>query len=199
MATKPTKARKTKTKTKSARGAARKAASARKSAKLPAKVTKAKAARRAKTALKKPKLAGRKLAKEAASRRGPRAKGAAPKSGSGRAPSVHRRSTATVVRTRATPSPKPMAPRPARASAAKRALHNVPGVEVTGKLGPRYETVLTPEALAFLADLHRTFDPTRQRLLAGRAARQARFDAGELPDFLPQTRSIRERELNVRF
>jgi malate synthase len=197
MATKPTKARKTKTKTKSARGAARKAASARKSAKLPAKVTKAKAARRAKTALKKPKLAGRKLAKEAASRRWPRAKGAAPKSGSGRAPSVHRRSTATVVRTRATPSPKPMAPRPARASAAKRALHNVPGVEVTGKLGPRYETVLTPEALAFLADLHRTFDPTRQRLLAGRAARQARFDAGELPDFLPQTRSIRERDWTV--
>ena len=104
---------------------------------------------------------------------------------------------ATAVRTRATPSPKRAAPRPVRASAAKRALHNVPGVEVTGKLGPRYETVLTPEALAFLADLHRTFDPTRQRLLAGRAARQARFDAGELPDFLPQTRSTRERDWKV--
>jgi malate synthase len=197
MATKPTKARKTKTKTKSARGAARKAASARKSAKLPTKVTKTKAARRAKTALKKPKLADRKPAKEAVSRRWPRVKGAAPKSGSGRAPSVQRRSTATAVRTRATPSPKRAAPRPVRASAAKRALHNVPGVEVTGKLGPRYETVLTPEALAFLADLHRTFDPTRQRLLAGRAARQARFDAGELPDFLPQTRSTRERDWKV--
>jgi malate synthase len=197
MATKPTKARKTKTKTKSARGAARKAASARKSAKLPTKVTKTKAARRAKTALKKPKLADRKPAKEAVSRRWPRVKGAAPKSGSGRAPLVQRRSTATAVRTRATPSPKRAAPRPVRASAAKRALHNVPGVEVTGKLGPRYETVLTPEALAFLADLHRTFDPTRQRLLAGRAARQARFDAGELPDFLPQTRSTRERDWKV--
>jgi malate synthase len=197
MATKPTKARKTKTKTKSARGAARKAASARKSAKLPAKATKAKAARRAKTAPKKPKLAARKPAKEVASRRWPRVKGAAPKPAGGRARPVRRRSTATAVRTRATPSPKPVAARGARPSSARRGLARVPGVEVSGRLGPRYETVLTPEALGFLADLHRTFDPTRQRLLAGRAARQARFDAGELPDFLPQTRSIRERDWKV--
>ena len=199
MATKPTKARKTKTKkkTKSARGAARKAASARNSAKLPAKVTKAKAARRAKTALKKPKLAARKPAKEAASRRWPRVKGAAPKPAGGRTRAVRRRSTATAVRTRATPSPKPVAARGARPSTARRGLPRVPGVEVTGRLGPRYETILTPEALGFLADLHRTFDPMRQRLLAARGARQARFDAGELPDFLPQTRSTRERDWKV--
>ena len=197
MATKPTKARKTKTKTKSARGAAPKAASARKSAKVPAKATKAKPARRRKIAVKKPKLAARKGTKEAASRRWPRVKGAAPKPARGRGPSVGRRSTATAVRTRATPSPKPVAPRSAHPSVARRALQAVPGVEVTGKLGPRYETVLTPEALSFLAELHRTFEPTRQRLLAGRAARQARFDAGDLPDFLPQTRSIRERDWKV--
>jgi malate synthase len=198
MATKPTKARKTKTKrkSKSARGAARKAASVSKLAKSPAKVTKAKTARRTKTALKKPKLAARKH-KKAASRRWPRVKGASPKPASGHGSSVLRRSTTTAVRSRTTPSAKPVAAGPARSSAARRALHSVPGVEVTGKLGARYETILTPEALGFIADLQRTFEPTRQRLLAGRGARQARFDAGELPDFPPQTRSIRERDWKV--
>ena len=53
-------------------------------------------------------------------------------------------------------------------------------------------TVLTPEALAFVADLHRTFNARREELLAARAERQARFDAGELPGFLPETASVRE-------
>ena len=57
-----------------------------------------------------------------------------------------------------------------------------------GRLGPRYDEVLTPEALRFLADLHRKFEAARERLLAARAERQKRFDAGELPDFLPDTR-----------
>jgi malate synthase len=73
----------------------------------------------------------------------------------------------------------------------------VAGVQVTGKLGPRYQEVLTPDALAFLAELHRRFDATRKRLLAGRAARQARFDAGELPDFLHQTRHIRDSDWRI--
>ncbi|MDE2355825.1 MAG: malate synthase A [Alphaproteobacteria bacterium] len=51
--------------------------------------------------------------------------------------------------------------------------------------------ILTPEALAFLAELHRRFDPRRRELLAARVARQARFDAGERPDFLPETAAIR--------
>jgi malate synthase len=73
----------------------------------------------------------------------------------------------------------------------------VGGVRVTGKPGPRYAEILSPDALAFLAELHRRFDPTRKRLLAGRAARQARFDAGELPDFLHQTRHIREGDWKI--
>jgi malate synthase len=56
---------------------------------------------------------------------------------------------------------------------------------------PDAERVLTPEALAFLADLHRQFDARRRQLLAARAARQARFDAGERPDFLAETEEIR--------
>ncbi|HXN43212.1 MAG TPA: malate synthase A, partial [Xanthobacteraceae bacterium] len=73
----------------------------------------------------------------------------------------------------------------------------VAGVQVTGKPGPRYGEILSPDALAFVAELHRRFDATRKRLLAGRAARQARFDAGELPDFLHQTRHIREGDWKI--
>src|SRR5438105_9186324 len=64
-------------------------------------------------------------------------------------------------------------------------------VEVASAAVPHAEGVLTREALAFVADLHQRFSPTRQRLLAARRDRQARFDAGELPDFLPETADIR--------
>jgi malate synthase len=61
----------------------------------------------------------------------------------------------------------------------------------------RDEEILSADALAFLAELHRRFDGTRRRLLAARAERQARIDAGELPDFLPETREIREGDWRV--
>lgn len=61
----------------------------------------------------------------------------------------------------------------------------------------RDSEVLTVEALAFLAALHKKFDPTRLTLLAARHARQARFDAGELPDFLPETKSVRDGDWRV--
>jgi len=51
--------------------------------------------------------------------------------------------------------------------------------------------VLSPEALDFVEVLHRRFNPTRQLLLARRAERQKSFDAGALPDFLPDPRAIR--------
>ena len=57
--------------------------------------------------------------------------------------------------------------------------------------------ILTPEALAFVGELHRRFEPRRLELLAARAERQARLDAGELPDFLPETRDIREDDWRV--
>ena len=59
----------------------------------------------------------------------------------------------------------------------------VAGVEIRGAWGPRYDEVLNPETLGFLADLQRKFNPSRLRLLKRREERQARFDAGELPDF----------------
>lgn len=55
-----------------------------------------------------------------------------------------------------------------------------------------YETVLTPNALAFTAHLARLFTPRVQELLAKRAERQKAFDAGVKPDFLPETRAVRE-------
>lgn len=66
------------------------------------------------------------------------------------------------------------------------------GIEVSGAILPGFEAILTPEALAFVAKLHRSFEPRRQELLAKRAERQKAFDAGTLPDFLPETRAIRE-------
>lgn len=52
------------------------------------------------------------------------------------------------------------------------------GVEVRGPSHPRYEEVLTPEALGFLAALQREFGARRAALLAARAQRQAELDAG---------------------
>ncbi|HZI23370.1 MAG TPA: malate synthase A [Gemmatimonadales bacterium] len=57
--------------------------------------------------------------------------------------------------------------------------------------------VLSPGALEFLAALARRFEPQRQALLERRRLRQAALDAGELPDFLPETRDIRERAWTV--
>lgn len=71
------------------------------------------------------------------------------------------------------------------------------GVEITGALGPRFDEILTPEALAFVAALHRAFNGTRKELLARRAARQAEFDAGVLPDFLPETAGIRATDWTI--
>jgi malate synthase len=64
-------------------------------------------------------------------------------------------------------------------------------IEVATTALPHADEVLTREALAFVADLHQRFNPVRQRLLAARRDRQARFDAGELPDFLSETAEIR--------
>ena len=68
------------------------------------------------------------------------------------------------------------------------------GVEIRGEAVDRSTDVLTPEALDFVADLARTFEPTRSALLEARAARQAQLSAGGDLGFLPETRDVRERE-----
>jgi malate synthase len=57
--------------------------------------------------------------------------------------------------------------------------------------------ILTPEAGAFLTKLAREFEPRRQQLLTRRRARQQQIDAGQYPDFLPETAAIREAEWTV--
>jgi malate synthase len=69
--------------------------------------------------------------------------------------------------------------------------------ELTRPLEGRAGEVLTPEALAFLADLHRRFNDRRLELLALREERQARFDRGAKPDFLAETAKIRDGDWTV--
>src|SRR5690348_16602227 len=71
------------------------------------------------------------------------------------------------------------------------------GIQLLKPPPPDCADVLTPQALALLAALARRFEPERRRLLERRVARQQELDAGRLPDFLPETRSIREREWTV--
>jgi malate synthase len=66
------------------------------------------------------------------------------------------------------------------------------GVEITGEFGERYDEVLTEPALAFLADLHRTFDARRLELLAARQDRYQELAGGGTLGFLPQTQEIRD-------
>src|SRR3989442_12383623 len=66
------------------------------------------------------------------------------------------------------------------------------GVEVRTPTTDRSSEILSSEAVAFVVALHRKFNPTREALLAKRAERQAKFDAGRLPDFLSEPRTSRE-------
>ena len=71
------------------------------------------------------------------------------------------------------------------------ALQLPAGMEINGEIKSGYERVLTPEALALVVKLTRAFEPRRQELLATRVERAKRLDAGERPDFLPETAHIR--------
>jgi malate synthase len=62
---------------------------------------------------------------------------------------------------------------------------------------PGFEEVLTPEALQFISELHQRFDERRRQLLEARAARQTAIDGGAMPDFLPETASVRESDWKV--
>ncbi len=69
--------------------------------------------------------------------------------------------------------------------------------EVSAPIEGRAAEVLTPDALAFLAELHRKFNARRLELLAARQTRQKRWDAGESPDFLPETAAVRAGDWRV--
>src|SRR6266571_3350373 len=79
----------------------------------------------------------------------------------------------------------------------QRAVPRSRDISVLGRVNAEFAEILTGEALDFIANLHRHFEPRRQDLLARRAARQKEFDRGALPDFLSDTLEIREREWRV--
>ncbi|HKY87554.1 MAG TPA: hypothetical protein VJL90_12395, partial [Pseudorhodoplanes sp.] len=184
MATTPRRKRSKKTAAKkSAKRAGR--AAVEKSAKTPIKKPTKKPARKAARPTGARKSAPTKTGKSAAAKARPKGPKAAPA----------RRPILAAVR-----RPKATAPRSARARVATRprpvkrlpAAPRIQGIAIKGKLGARYTEVLTPAALRFLADLHREFEAARERLLAARAEQQVRYDEGELPDFRPGTKVIRD-------
>src|SRR5262245_16708537 len=71
------------------------------------------------------------------------------------------------------------------------------GMQITGAIEPGFERILTLPALEFVAKLHRAFEPRRKELLKLRTERAQRLDAGERPDFLAQTKSIREGDWKI--
>ncbi|MBC3906757.1 MULTISPECIES: malate synthase A [Undibacterium] len=71
------------------------------------------------------------------------------------------------------------------------------GMQISGEIKPGFAEILTPEALALVAKLSRAFEPRRQELLAARVERVKRLDAGETPDFLPETLHIREGDWKI--
>ena len=71
------------------------------------------------------------------------------------------------------------------------------GVQVLGEENEVAARVLTPEALAFVANLHRRFNPTRMELLRARDERQEWLDADGEPTFLEETAHVREGDWTV--
>ena len=76
-------------------------------------------------------------------------------------------------------------------------VSHLPGVEFRVNLSDRDTEILTPDAISFIVDLQRTFNSRRKSLLAARQDRQKRLDGGEKPDFLAETKKIRESEWTV--
>ncbi|MDQ8024040.1 MAG: malate synthase A [Moraxellaceae bacterium] len=71
------------------------------------------------------------------------------------------------------------------------------GLDIRAPLAAGFEEILSPEALALVAKLHRAFESRRQELLKARVARQAKIDAGEMPNFLPETKQVRDGDWKI--
>ena len=69
--------------------------------------------------------------------------------------------------------------------------------KITGDMQPEYSEIFTEEANSFVASLAEAFAPRVAQLLDARKARQAEIDAGTLPDFLPETKDIREGDWKI--
>ncbi|MBI3481048.1 MAG: malate synthase A [Nitrosomonadales bacterium] len=70
-------------------------------------------------------------------------------------------------------------------------MSTLQGIEIHVPVTTEQSGILTPDALAFVAELARKFEPVRQSLLQRRVLRQAEWDCGRLPDFLAETAAVR--------
>ncbi|CAK0786075.1 hypothetical protein CVIRNUC_009288 [Coccomyxa viridis] len=77
------------------------------------------------------------------------------------------------------------------------APNHLRGVAITGRMPHEYNSMLTPEAISFVAHLARMYTPRVTELLNRRKVVQARLDAGAKPHFLPETRRVRESDWKV--
>ncbi|MBI3005409.1 MAG: malate synthase A, partial [Ignavibacteriales bacterium] len=72
-------------------------------------------------------------------------------------------------------------------------LYRLPeGVQVTGEMNEVYASVLTYDALHFVATLQREFAHQRKTMLEKRVERQSEINLGVMPNFLPATTHIRQ-------
>ena len=79
----------------------------------------------------------------------------------------------------------------------KRDNFTIPGIQLPPEQPNLYDRILTPQALGFVAHLHRKYEARRRTLMDARVERQKRLDAGETFGFLPETRPIREAEWTI--
>lgn len=68
------------------------------------------------------------------------------------------------------------------------------GVSILGSLNDQTRKILNQDATVFLALLHRAFNGKRKELLQRRQIKQVELDRGILPDFLPETKHIRDND-----
>ncbi|MDR7078383.1 malate synthase [Neobacillus niacini] len=71
------------------------------------------------------------------------------------------------------------------------------GIEVVGALKAQYDGILTNGALKFIEDLEKRFGARRMQLLQYREKRQKEINNGQLPDFLPETKHIRNGDWTI--
>src|SRR5437868_3260998 len=65
------------------------------------------------------------------------------------------------------------------------------GVRIAGELRSGFDSILTPDALRFVAELHRKFEASGAAALQRRLVRQDELDAGRMPAFLDETADLR--------
>ncbi|MGO9254779.1 MAG: malate synthase A [Bryobacteraceae bacterium] len=70
-------------------------------------------------------------------------------------------------------------------------------IQITAPLTDAQQSILSEEAIRFLRNLAREFEPRRRQLLAARRLRQEEIDGGVMPDFLPSTAHIRNSDWRV--